>query len=207
MLRFFFSEYATIRAKVLEHYSKTSAARARLANRFRKQSAFRPGQRVVYRDPRARAAGGRTPWKEPLSDPYTIVSVQGNRLTLKTKQGIIIENAHAEDCLRLPEDVADCERGCPLTEDSELSRKSIGQMIEEAESQSSGSDAPAAPRGKLDKSHKVNSSPISTITQQLRSVVVLGRLPWCPNQSNLWSSNGTMRRWITACVCLGRPCS
>ena len=93
-----FSEYATIRAKVLEHYSKSSAARARLANRFRKQSAFRPGQRVVYRDPRARAAGGRTPWKEPLSDPYTIVSIQGNRLTLKTKQGVVIEHAHAEDC-------------------------------------------------------------------------------------------------------------
>ena len=70
-----FRAYREIKARVLKHYAKSSEKRAELANRFRKSRHIEPGARVVYRDPRQRAAGGRTPWKQPLSEPCTVIEV------------------------------------------------------------------------------------------------------------------------------------
>ena len=55
----------------------------------------------MFRDPRAKASGGRTPWREPLSAPCIVEQVKGNRLTLRTQDGRSIE-AHAEDVLVVP---------------------------------------------------------------------------------------------------------
>ena len=51
---------------------------------------------MVYRDPRARAAGRRTPWKEPLTEPLVVTVVDGNKLVLRASNGTAIKNAHAE---------------------------------------------------------------------------------------------------------------
>jgi len=56
-----FYEYRKIRHKVISGYGEMSEKRAELANRFRKTRELQPGMKVVYRDPRAKAAGGRTP--------------------------------------------------------------------------------------------------------------------------------------------------
>ena len=63
-MRKIFTEYRSIRATVSEWYRKSSEKRAAQANRFRRNRTIEVGMRVVYRDPRVKAAGGRTPWKQ-----------------------------------------------------------------------------------------------------------------------------------------------
>ena len=60
---------------------------------------------VVFRDPRAKAAGGRTPHKEPLSDPYQVIKARGNRATLsRNKAGKREEiDARLEDIIQVPQ--------------------------------------------------------------------------------------------------------
>ena len=67
-----FRTYGQLRAKVTGWYAATSEKRAELANRWRKTKVLEKRDRVIYRDPRAKAVGGRTPWREPLSDPCIV---------------------------------------------------------------------------------------------------------------------------------------
>ena len=64
---------------MLEFLRVKSEKRAELANRFRKSKKIVPGVEVVFRDPRHRKAGGRTPYKQPFSEPATVLEVQGNK--------------------------------------------------------------------------------------------------------------------------------
>ena len=101
-VRSLFEEYQRIRGIVGAHMAKGSNARALAANRFRRPRTIAEGDRVVYRDPRARAAGGRAPWKKPLTEPLTVVSADGNKLVLQTPSGDRIENCHIGDCVLVP---------------------------------------------------------------------------------------------------------
>ena len=61
------------------------------------------GQKVVYRDPRAKAVGGRTAWKEPLSDPCVVEEIRGNKVRLRRLDGTVLETAHLEDVAVIPD--------------------------------------------------------------------------------------------------------
>jgi hypothetical protein len=71
-----FKQYKEVRELVIRHMASSSADRAKLANRFRKAKEFRTGDFVAFRDPRARAAGGRTPWKKPLTVPCVVTKIK-----------------------------------------------------------------------------------------------------------------------------------
>ena len=112
-----------------------------MANRWRKTKSLEPGDEVVYGDPRAKAAGGRTPWKEPLSNPCVVESVRGNRARLRRLDGTIVEDAHVKDMAVVPEEATNLERtplnfeddeGGPDREDDR--RRSPGQMPSETAS-------------------------------------------------------------------------
>jgi hypothetical protein len=134
-----FKTYREIRAKVLGWYAATSEKRAELANRFRRNKTVEVGQKVVYRDPRAKAVGGRTAWKEPLSDPCVVEAVHGNKVHLRRSDGVLIQDAHLEDVLVVPDDARQLETRVPLEfeapavvqgDDGLDARRSIGQMWE-----------------------------------------------------------------------------
>ena len=137
-----FRAYKHIRAVVVGRMAESSAKRAQLANRYRKAKSFQPGDRVLYRDPRSRAAGGRTPWKEPLSSPWTVASVSksGHRLTLVRADGSKIDDAHAEDVVLLPENAKDLESRDEVQFEPDerdavediSKRRSVGEMLEAA---------------------------------------------------------------------------
>ena len=146
-VRNLFAEYHTIREKILTKLARASEQRARLANRFRRARDLKVGMRVVYRDPRARAAGGRTPWKEPLTEPLVVTAVDGNKLVLRASNGTEIRNAHAENCVIVHDDVVDYER-TPLVDLPEGSRPSIGEAFEVPYQPM---DVPKELKGKLDK--------------------------------------------------------
>ena len=70
-------------------------------NRFRRERQITVGTKVDYRDPRARAAGGCTPWKQPLIEPLVVVAVDGNDLkiwvfnpTISTKKNNAPKKGH-----------------------------------------------------------------------------------------------------------------
>ena len=73
------------------------------------------------RDPRQRKAGGRTPYKQPYTDPGTILSVsgKGNTCTVRKPDGTVVENVHFEDVLLVPENARNIEKE-PLTFDPEI---------------------------------------------------------------------------------------
>ena len=96
-----FAQYKKVRELVINHMANSSADRAKLANRFRKVKDFHIGDCVAFRDPRAREAGGRTPWKKPLTDPCVVTKIRGNKVTLKRQDGSEVE-AHLEDCVCYP---------------------------------------------------------------------------------------------------------
>ena len=130
-----FESYRVIRTKITGWYAATSERRAELANRHRKNRVVDVGSRVLYRDPRAKAVGGRTAWKEPLSGPCVVEAAQGNKLQLRRQDGVLVE-AHAEDVIVLPADVELLERRTPLSfeaapveGDALAFRRSIGQML------------------------------------------------------------------------------
>ena len=152
-----FREYRDLRAKVTGWYAATSMRRAELANRWRKATSLEPGDKVVYRDPRAKAVGGRTPWKEPLSDPCIVEAVRGNRARLRRLDGTIVEEAHLEDVVVVPEEATNIERtplefqeggGDPDREDDR--RRSPGQMMSESSPEAESSELRRR-GGKLDK--------------------------------------------------------
>ena len=133
-VRNIFAQYKQIRNIVLEHYRKSSSKRAALANRFRRDRKIIKGMHVVYRDPRVRAAGGRTPWKQPATEPLVVeeVSQSGNKLTLRRDDGSLLEDVHAENVVLVPETMKDLERHPLVFQDSpaDPDRESPGQKLE-----------------------------------------------------------------------------
>ena len=113
----------------------------------------------MYRDSRAKAAGGRTPWRKPQSEPLTVVSVTGNKVVLRRSDGTIISEAHIEDTILVPHDTRDLERQ-PLVFDEadDDAVPSPGEMME-ASARGPGVPSGASPpaqgaavgRGKLEK--------------------------------------------------------
>jgi len=138
-----FAQYRTLKAKVVGWYAETSEKRATLANRFRREKVVVEGDRVVYRDPRAKAVGGRTPWKEPLSDPCVVENASGNKLSLRRADGVLLRDVHVEDVVLLPRNTQMLESREPIemspaaavgavaAADTEA-RRSIGEMLEAA---------------------------------------------------------------------------
>ncbi len=87
-VRKLFRNYREIRVRVLGHLREASKKRAELANKFRRSKSLKPGDEVVLRDPRQRKAGGRTPYRQPYTDPAHVLEVHGNKCTLRTKEGV-----------------------------------------------------------------------------------------------------------------------
>ena len=131
-----FGQFQALSKKVAQHWEKASAARARLANRYRRNIEFQVGDRVVWDSPVARPEGaGRVPWKRGLTGPWEVISVSGHKLRLRSVQqgqgqGREVE-AHAEDCVLVPDDVEDPVEvpGVLLEEDPADAAPSIGQRI------------------------------------------------------------------------------
>ena len=96
-IRKIFATYRELRVKVLTYLGNKSLERAALANRFRKGKTIAGGDRVVIRDQRQRRAGGRTVYKQPLTDPLVVESMHGNKCTLKRPDGTKVEDVHVED--------------------------------------------------------------------------------------------------------------
>ena len=71
---------------------------------------MRPGDEVVVRDPRQRKAGGRTPYKQPYTDPALVLEIHGNKATLKAKDGRILKDIHLEDVMLVPENARSLEK-------------------------------------------------------------------------------------------------
>ena len=150
-----FKAYGELRAKVTGWHAATSDKRAELANRWRKTKVLSKGDRVIYRDPRAKAVGGRTPWKEPLSDPCVVEEVYGNRAKLRREDGTEVPEAHLEDIVVVPgtaklleRDALDLEAPEPVEEN-----RSLGQMIEAPDPPEQAQKGKGKGRGlgKLDK--------------------------------------------------------
>ena len=70
-----FRNYREIRVRVLGWLRDSSAKRALTVNKFRRSKTLRPGNEVVVRDPRQRKAGGRTPYKQPYTEPCVVTEV------------------------------------------------------------------------------------------------------------------------------------
>ena len=66
--------------------------------------------KVVLQDPRHRQAGGRTPYKKPLSDPCEVIEVHGNTMTVRRKDGSLVKDVHSENVVVVPDSVKDLER-------------------------------------------------------------------------------------------------
>ena len=105
-----FAKYQLVREKMLKWYARYSEQRVKLANRFRRPRDIRVGMKVVYRDPRVRAAGGRRPWKQPLTEPLTVVAVDGNKLHVRRSDGTDVVNAHIEYCVTVQDNAQAYER-------------------------------------------------------------------------------------------------
>ena len=137
-----FSNYREIKARVYSRLRETSAKRAQLANRSRRGKKVQVGDEVVFRDPRQRKAGGRTPYKQPLTEPALVTKIlSDNRVQLKTQEDTIIENVHLEDCLLVPTTARNLEKiKSPLELEPDESidvldtvheRRSPGEMLED----------------------------------------------------------------------------
>ena len=138
-VRKLFRTYRDIKVKVMTHLQSKSLERAELANRFRKGKNLVVGDTVVIRDQRQRRAGGRTPYKQPLTDPYVVTELHGNKCSLRKPDGNLISNVHLEDVLLVPPDTRNLERE-PLKfpEDDKYGilddvdvRRSPGEMLED----------------------------------------------------------------------------
>ena len=104
-----FRTYRAVRNDVVAKLYASAEKRQELANRFRKPKTITPGEKVVLRDPRQRRAGGRSAYKQPLTDPCVVVAVKGNKLTVKRPDGTEVQDVHLEDVIVVPESVRDLE--------------------------------------------------------------------------------------------------
>ena len=97
-----------------------------------------PGDEVVVRDPRQRKAGGRTPYRQPYTEPALVLEVHGNKCSVKLKDGTVLKNIHLEDVISVPESARNLEKD-PLIFDEEENqlyldsdaRRSPGEMLED----------------------------------------------------------------------------
>ena len=134
-----FRTYRDIRTKVVGWLHNSSVKRADLANRFRKEKKIVPGMEVVLRDPRQRKAGGRTPYKQPYTEPCVVTEVHGNKATIRRSDGTKAENIHFEDMMIIPENAKSLEKEpwVFLDDEDELTlddidiRRSPGTMLED----------------------------------------------------------------------------
>ena len=72
-IRKLFANSKQIRVRVLGWLREASEKRANLQNRFRRNNSVQPGDEVVVRDQHQRKAGGRTPYKQPYTDPAQVL--------------------------------------------------------------------------------------------------------------------------------------
>ena len=136
-----FRNYREIRVRVLGWLHASSTKRAELANRFRTSKKVLPGMQVVLRDPRHRKAGGRTPYRQPYSDPSEVLEVHGNKCTIRRPDGTVVKEVHLEDVMIVPENSKHLEsRDITFEDDDELElsggdsldrRRSPGMMLED----------------------------------------------------------------------------
>jgi len=129
-----FHNYRQIRVRVMGYLQKMSSDRAELANRWRRSKKLEPGMQVVLRDPRQRKAGGRTPYRQPHTDPCTILEVRGNKCKVRKADGTILPDVHLEDALLVPDNLQSLEKKPLEFEEEELTvedRRSPGMMLED----------------------------------------------------------------------------
>ena len=90
---------------------------------------------MLIQDPRHRKAGGRTPYKEPYTDPATVIAKRGNKVDAKLKNGEIIKDVHLENLLLVPRNARNLEVDDlvfdEVDESITPSRRSPGMMIED----------------------------------------------------------------------------
>ena len=171
-----FSNYREIRVRVLGWLKASSEKRADLANRFRVSKDIQIGQKVVLRDPRQRKAGGRTPYRQPYTDPCSVEKVTGNKMVLRKQDGTLIENIHMEDVLVVPDNIKDYERNPTVFEEEALQLDSLdlcrspGMMLED-QGRALHEDKPVSP-GKLEK---INAGNFVVFTPVPRSRKVFDR--------------------------------
>ena len=61
------------------------------------------GDKVVIRDQSQRKAEGRTPYRQPYTDPAHELEVHGNKYQVRLQDGRILPDVHLEDVLLVPE--------------------------------------------------------------------------------------------------------
>ena len=122
------------------------------------------------RGPRQRKAGGRTPYKQPYTEPALVLEVHGNKCSLRAKDGTILRDVHIENVMLVPENARNFEKSpieFPPEEeialDSLEERRSPGMMLEDqgervqARAKMHGEAArKGASPGKLDRIHTGN---------------------------------------------------
>ena len=100
----FFVNYSALRHTVREAQARASLASATRANRFRPTRVVQEGDLIMYRDPRAQRAGGRTPWAKGLAGPATVVEITGNTVQVRTTDGVTVRGIHLDDLVVVPPD-------------------------------------------------------------------------------------------------------
>ena len=97
-----FQVYRDVKVRVLACLRDQSAKRAENLNKTRRHKTIHEGDEVVFQDPRNKKAGGRKGYKVPFADPALVVSTNGNKCKLKTRDGRILEDVHLENVLLVP---------------------------------------------------------------------------------------------------------
>ena len=133
-----FKNYRQIKVRVLGWLKEARSKRAANTNKFRRSKTIRPGDEVVIRDPRQRKAGGRTPYKQPYTEPALVLKVYGNKCTVKDKNGMKLEQIHLEDVMLVPENARNLEKEPLIFEEEDdlllddvNRRRSPGEMLED----------------------------------------------------------------------------
>ena len=98
-----FKNYREILAKCLNFFYDKAVARRNIVNKHRHSKEIHPGMEVVLRDPRKAKAGGRTPYRQPYSEPAVVTETHGNKMIVKKADGTLVKNIHMEDALVVPE--------------------------------------------------------------------------------------------------------
>ncbi|MAB81808.1 MAG: hypothetical protein CMJ24_00005, partial [Phycisphaerae bacterium] len=139
-----FENFSRVREVFLKDRARIAKRRVELANRTRSARLPEVGEKVMFKDPTlSKARSGHGPGIRGLVGPFVVEAVRGAKSTLRHHEtGRVVQNAHAESLVYLPESVVDRERReikfDPETASSEAlgcSRRSPGQILEDAERQ------------------------------------------------------------------------
>ena len=98
-----FKNYREIRVRVLGQLTESSLKRADVVNRHRRSKQVKVGDEAVLRDSRQRKAEGRSPYRQPYTEPALVTEKHGNKCTLRKKDGTTVEHIHMEDDLLVRE--------------------------------------------------------------------------------------------------------